>query len=46
MPEIKYHATDNAEISLNTVIFDGKGNNIFASLKNCDLFSIKLKYNF
>lgn len=46
MPEIKYHATDNAEISLNTVIFDGKGNNIFTSLKNSDLFSIKLKYNF
>jgi len=46
MPEIKYQATENAELTINSVIFDGKGNNIFSSLKNNDLFSIKLKYNF
>jgi len=46
IPEISYMATDNAEISLSTVIFDGKGTNIFANLSNFNMFMFKFKYSF
>ena len=46
MPEIAYKATDNAEITLSTVIFDGKGDNLFANLKDYNMFWFKLKYSF
>ncbi|MBI5218531.1 MAG: hypothetical protein HY958_06330 [Bacteroidia bacterium] len=46
MPEISYKATDNAEITLSTVIFDGKGDNMFANLKEYNMFMFKLKYSF
>jgi len=44
VPEIAYKATDNAEISISTAIFSGKGNNLFGKLNDYDMF--KLKYNF
>lgn len=46
MPEIAYKATDNAEITLSTVIFDGKGDNLFANLKDYNMFMFKMKYSF
>lgn len=45
-PEITYRATDNAEITVSTVIFDGKGDNLFAKLKNYNMLMFKLKYSF
>lgn len=46
MPEVSYKATDNAEITLSTVIFDGKGDNLFANLKDYNMCMFKLKYSF
>ncbi|MFA5817739.1 MAG: DUF1302 family protein [Bacteroidales bacterium] len=46
MPEVSYKATDNAEITLSTVIFDGKGDNLFANLKEYNMLMFKLKYSF
>ncbi|MBN2521772.1 MAG: hypothetical protein JXB24_00780 [Bacteroidales bacterium] len=46
MPEITYQATANAEITLSTVIFDGKGDTMFANLKDYNMFMFKLKYSF
>jgi len=46
MPEIIYQATANTEISLSAVFFDGKGDNLFANMKDYDMFIFKLKYLF
>ena len=46
MPEITYQATDNAEINLSAVIIDGKGDNLFANLKDFNMIVFKLKYSF
>lgn len=46
MPEIAYQATVNAEITLSTVIFDGKGDNLFANLKDYNMCMLKVKYSF
>ena len=46
MPEVSYKATDNAEITLSTVIFDGKGDNLFANLKDYNMLMFKFKYSF
>ncbi|MFA5850006.1 MAG: DUF1302 family protein [Bacteroidales bacterium] len=46
MPEIIYQATDNAEINLSAVIIDGKGDNLFANLKDYNMIMLKLKYSF
>ena len=46
MPEIIYKATVNTEISLSTVFFDGKGDNLFANMKDYDMFLFKLRYAF
>ena len=46
IPNIKYMATDNAEISLSAAIFDGKGDNMFSNLTDYNMFMFKLKYNF
>lgn len=45
-PEIVYQATDNTQISLSAVIFDGKGDNLFANLKDYNMFMFKSKYSF
>ncbi len=46
MPEIAYQATSNAELNLSTVIFNGKGDNLFVNLKDYNMFIFKFKYNF
>ncbi|MDO9256902.1 MAG: hypothetical protein Q7U54_15385, partial [Bacteroidales bacterium] len=46
MPEVSYKATDNAEITLSTVIFNGKGDNLFVKMKDYDMIMFKLKYSF
>jgi len=46
MPQILYKASDDIEITLSTAIFDGKGDNLFAKLKDYNMFMFKLKYNF
>ncbi len=46
MPEIIYRATVNAEISLSAVFFEGKGDNLFANMKDYDMLMLKLKYIF
>ncbi len=46
MPEIIYQATVNTQISLSSVFFEGKGDNLFANMKNYDMFIFKLKYLF
>ena len=46
LPEIIYAATVNTEISLAFVLFEGKGNNLFANMKDYDMFAIKLNHVF
>lgn len=46
IPEIGYKATDDAEIILSAAIFEGKGDNLFAQLKDYNMFMFKLKYSF
>ncbi len=46
MPEIIYQATPNGEISLSSVFFDGKGDNLFANMKDYDMFIFKFTYIF
>lgn len=46
IPEISYMATDNAEITLSAALFNGKGDNMFASMKDYNMMMFKLKYSF
>lgn len=46
MPEVLYKATQNTEITLFASIFDGKGDNLFAGLKDYNMLMFKLKYSF
>jgi len=46
IPEISYMATDNAEITLSAALFNGKGDNMFASMKDYNMLMFKLKYSF
>jgi hypothetical protein len=46
IPQVSYNATDDVEITLSAAIFDGKGGNLFAGLKDYDMFMFKMKYNF
>ena len=46
MPEIAYKPTINSEITLSTVIFGGKGDNLFANLKDYNMLMFKMKYSF
>ncbi len=45
-PQLKYHATDNAELALGVYLFDGKGQNAFANLKGYNMMTFSLKYSF
>ncbi len=45
-PELSYMATDNVEITLSAALFDGKGDNMFASMTDYNMFMFKLKYSF
>lgn len=46
IPQVTYIATDDVEITLSTSIFDGKGENLFAKLKDYNMFMFKMKYSF
>ena len=46
LPEIAYKASPNTEISLSGAIFDGKGQNLFAGLKDYDMLMLKMEYSF
>ena len=46
MPEVNYQATVNTEISLSSVFFEGKGDNLFVSLKHYDMLMLKVNYSF
>lgn len=46
MPEIALQASENAEISLSAVLFGGKGENLFAGLKDYNMLTLKMKYSF
>ncbi len=37
---------DDVEITLSAAIFDGKGDNLFANLKDYNMFMFKFKYSF
>jgi len=45
-PELSYMATDNAELILSTALFDGKGDNMFASMTDYNMIMFKMKYSF
>jgi hypothetical protein len=44
--EIAFSATDNAELSLSPVFFDGKGDNLFANLADYNMLIFKFAYSF
>jgi hypothetical protein len=46
IPQVSYNATDDIEISLSAAIFDGKGDNLFANLKDYSMFMYRMKYIF
>ncbi|MBI4646006.1 MAG: hypothetical protein HY738_05265 [Bacteroidia bacterium] len=46
IPQVSYQATDDVEITLAAGLFDGKGDNMFANLKDYNMFMFKLKYCF
>jgi hypothetical protein len=46
MPEIAYQVTPNAKLSLFVALFDGKGDNLFAQLKDFNMFLFKFNYSF
>jgi hypothetical protein len=46
IPQFSYNATDDIEITLSAAVFDGKGDNLFANLKDFDMFMFKMKYCF
>lgn len=46
IPQVSYNATDDVEITLSAAIIDGKGDNLFANLKDYNMFMFKLKYSF
>jgi len=46
MPEIAYQVTPNAKLSLAVALFDGKGDNLFAQLKDYNMFLFKFNYSF
>jgi hypothetical protein len=45
-PQIFYKATADVEINLSSVFFFGKGDNMFANLKDYNMFMLNLKYSF
>lgn len=46
MPQVLYKATDDVEITLSTAIFNGKGDNLFANLKDYNMLMFKVNYSF
>ncbi len=46
MPQIIYKPNQNTEITLSLGLFEGQGNDMFAALKDLDLLSFSIKYDF
>ncbi len=46
VPEISYMATEDTEITLSSVFFDGKGSNMFSGFTKSDMLMLKVKYSF
>ena len=46
IPSISYMATDDAEITLSSALFDGKGDNVFANFADYNMLMFKVKYSF
>jgi len=46
LPQITYTATPDVELTLSAAIFDGKGDNLFANMKDYDMFMFRMKYSF
>ena len=46
LPQVTYTATPDTEITISAAIFDGKGDNLFANMKDYDMFMFKMKYSF
>ncbi len=46
IPQVVYRATDDIEITFSAAIFDGKGDNVFAYMKDYDMFMFNMKYSF
>ena len=46
IPQLSYNTTDDVEITLSAAIFGGKGDNMFANLKDYNMLIFKLKYSF
>ncbi len=46
IPEISFMATDDAEISISSAVFEGKGSNIFSNFSDYNMFMLKIKYSF
>jgi hypothetical protein len=45
-PTIYYYPSNNIELVLGSYILDGRGSNIFGSIKNLDELVFRLKVNF
>lgn len=46
LPQITYTATADIEMTLSVAIFEGKGDNLFANMKDYDMFMFRMKYSF
>ncbi len=46
MPEIAYRATDNTEITVSALFFNGNGSDLFARFNGYNMLWFKLKYSF
>lgn len=46
IPEVTYKANQNTELTLSAAFFQGKGDNLFTSLKDYDMMILKLKHSF
>ncbi|HAN78660.1 MAG TPA: hypothetical protein DCQ31_13305, partial [Bacteroidales bacterium] len=46
MPQVSYMANNEVELALSTVLFGGKGNNMFAKMKDFNMLMFTMKYSF
>jgi hypothetical protein len=46
IPQVTYKASDDVEVTLSAAFFDGKGQNLFAGLKDYNILMFKMKYSF
>jgi len=46
IPEVEFHPVDNLEFDIGSYIIHGKGNSLFANLKNNDALFCNVKVQF